>query len=171
MMSVLPHLRTADAQLQVHVLSATLGGFAWAQLIALAHVLTILFTTASSGSCYQQVLPLTASCVSVICGLMMIYAIGSPRGTTAFQTTPQGTCIILAALASLASIVMCLGVPNMSRRHRSRKPIPIKRMNMLGLVGSSEVCMCSCNMCSTTSAIWDPVISGLCRNMFCEAIT
>ncbi|KAL0049305.1 hypothetical protein WJX82_010880 [Trebouxia sp. C0006] len=79
------------------------------------------------------VLPLTASAVSVICGLMMIYAIGSPRGTTAFQTTPQGTCIILAALASLASIGMCLGVPNMSRRHRSRKPIPIKRMNLLGL--------------------------------------
>ncbi|KAL0031297.1 hypothetical protein WJX79_001595 [Trebouxia sp. C0005] len=79
------------------------------------------------------VLPLVASTVSIICGLMVIYAIGSPRSTTAFQTTPQGTCIILAALASLANIVMCMGVSNMSRRHRSRKPIPIKRMSLLGL--------------------------------------
>ncbi len=107
-------------------------------------------------------LPPTASAVSVICGLMMIYAIGSPRGTTAFQTTPQGTCIILAALASLASILMCLGVPNMSRRHRSRKPIPIKRMNLLGLVGSSEVCLCSCVVCSAACAVWSPDIIGLC---------
>lgn len=50
MMSVMLQLRTADAQLQVHLSSATLDGFAWVQLIALAHVLTTVFNTASSGS-------------------------------------------------------------------------------------------------------------------------
>lgn len=137
------------------------NGFAWVLLIVIAHVPTTVQHCLIWIIC-QQVLPLVASTVSIICGLMVIYAIGSPRSTTAFQTTPQGTCIILAALASLANIVMCMGVSNMSRRHRSRKPIPIKRMSLLGLVGSSGVCLCSCNMCSATFAVWSPDVAALC---------
>ena len=154
-MSVMPQLRTADAQPQVH--DVIIICYTRWLCMGIVHCPSTWFDH-SLQHCLiwiicQQVLPLIASCVSVICGLMMIYAIGSPRGTTAFQTTPQGTCIILAALASLASILMCMGVPKMSRRHRSRKPIPIKRMNLLGLVGSSGVYLWTCDVCSATSAI------------------
>ena len=63
-----------------------------------------------------------------------MYTIGSPYGTMAFVTTPQGACMVLAGVGSLGCIVMCLGIPNMSRRLRRRAPVALKRMSQLGLV-------------------------------------
>ncbi len=86
-----------------------------------------------------QILPFAACFVAVICGLMLIYGIGSPHGTQVFNTTPQGACIILSAAGSAACILMCFAVPHMSRRLRIRghAPVAVKRMNYLGLVRHS----------------------------------
>ena len=81
-----------------------------------------------------QVLPFGACTVSGVCGFLLMYNIGSPQGTHAFSTTPQGACIILSAVGSAACIGMCLGVPHVSRRWRLREPAPVKRMSRLGLV-------------------------------------
>ena len=66
-----------------------------------------------------------------------MYNVGSPQGTHAFSTTPQGACIILSAAGSVACIVMCLGVPHVSHRLGLRMPEPMKRMSRLGLVSHS----------------------------------
>ena len=84
-----------------------------------------------------QVLPFAACSVTVISGFLLMYNVGSPQGTHAFSTTPQGACIILSAAGSAACIVMCLGVPHMSRRLGLRAPEPMKRMSRLGLVSQS----------------------------------
>lgn len=82
-----------------------------------------------------KVQPVVAWGLCLTCGLMLMYAIGSPRGTTAFQTTPQGTFILLAATSSVACIAMCLAIPFMSQRLlRRRAPVGIKRMSLVGLV-------------------------------------
>ena len=83
---------------------------------------------------HLQVLPCAACSVTVVCGFLLMYNVGSPQGTHAFSTTPQGACIILSAAGSVACIVMCLGVPHMSRRLRLHVPEPVKRMSRLGLV-------------------------------------
>ncbi len=69
--------------------------------------------------------------------MMLVYSIRSPNGTTAFETTPQGACIIASAVGSAACIAICLGVPYLSRRLRHRAPPVVKRMNRLGLVSVS----------------------------------
>ncbi|DBA95223.1 TPA: Na+/Pi symporter, variant 2 [Trebouxia sp. C0006] len=78
--------------------------------------------------------PVVAWGLCLTCGLMMMYTVGSPRGTTASQTTPQSTCILLAAASSVACIAVCLAMPFMSQRLlRRRAPVAIKRMSLVGL--------------------------------------
>ncbi len=86
---------------------------------------------------YLQWLPVVLCVVSVECVLMLVYNIRSPNGTTAFDITPQGAVIIAAAVGSMASIAMCLGVPCLSRRLWHHAPPLVKRMNRLGLVSTS----------------------------------
>ena len=83
-----------------------------------------------------QVLPPTASLVAITCSLLLMYAIGSPRGTNAFDVTSQAACMLLAVVGSAACVSMCLGVPGMSRRRMRRAPIAIRKMNLLGLVST-----------------------------------
>lgn len=83
-----------------------------------------------------QGLPMCLSVAASLGVLMMIYAIGSPVGTTAFETTPQGTCVIMTAVGIGACLIATMLVPFVSRRMSRRMPVPvpIKRMNLLGLV-------------------------------------
>ena len=78
-------------------------------------------------------------CTSAACSmgvLMVIYAIGSPRGTTYLQTSPQGTIVIMAAVNIGICLLVTVLIPCLSRHMSKRRPAPnaIKRMNLLGLV-------------------------------------
>ena len=107
-------------------------------LTGYAIVLTTQLNITESLACqvqlHLQVQPFAACSVTVVCGFLLMYNVGSPQGTHAFSTTPQGACIILSAAGSVACIVMCLGVPHISRRLSLRVPEPMKRMSRLGLV-------------------------------------
>ena len=83
-----------------------------------------------------QRMPWHACICSAVAGLALIYAIQSPRGTTWFHTTPQGSCIILAAVGSAACLLYTVLIPCMTRHMRNKLPqsATIKRMNLLGLV-------------------------------------
>ncbi|KAL3131923.1 Na+/Pi symporter [Trebouxia sp. C0009 RCD-2024] len=80
-------------------------------------------------------MPMHACSSAVTAGLAVIYAVQSPRGTTWFHTTPQGSCIILAAVGSAMCILYTVLIPRMTRRMRNKLPssVAIKRMNLLGL--------------------------------------
>lgn len=56
-----------------------------------------------------QVLPPAACLVAIKCSLLLMYAIGSPRGTNALDVTPQTACMLLAVVGSVACVSMCLG--------------------------------------------------------------
>ena len=86
--------------------------------------------------CLSQRMPSYACAAAVVAGLALIYAVQSPRGTTWFRTTPQGSCIILAAVGSAACLLYTALIPYMTRHMRSKLPpsAAIKRMNLLGLV-------------------------------------
>ena len=81
-----------------------------------------------------QTLPYCACLTSIECGWLLIYAIGSPSGTTAFKVSPQGACINLAVVGSAACIITCLASPHMSHHVKRRAPVTMKRMSRLGLV-------------------------------------
>ncbi|KAL3163379.1 hypothetical protein ABBQ32_009765 [Trebouxia sp. C0010 RCD-2024] len=80
-------------------------------------------------------MPWHACVTAVVAGLSLIYAIRSPRGTTWFYTSPQGSCIILAAVGSAVCLLYTALVPCMTLRMRNQLPpsAAIKRMNLLGL--------------------------------------
>ncbi len=93
-----------------------------------------------------QVLPPAACLVAIKCSLLLMYAIGSPRGTNALDVTPQTACMLLAVVGSVACVSMCLGVPGMYCRRMCRAPIAIRKMNLLGLVStctSNQLYPCS----------------------------
>ena len=95
-------------------------------------------------------MPWHACRVAALAGLTLIYAVESPRGTNWLHTTPQGTCIILAAVGSVACIVYASLVPYLTRQMRNKLPAnaAIKRMNLLGLVRQTVgLCHCSTMSC------------------------
>ena len=90
-------------------------------------------------ACCMQVLPIAAQWMTTSCGMLLMYGIGSPFDTRIFETTPQGACIILAAVGSAAAILMSLGVKSVSYRLRTvvAPRMAVKRMSLLGLVCSA----------------------------------
>ena len=72
-----------------------------------------------------QRMPWHACICSAVAGLALIYAIQSPRGTTWFHTTPQGSCIILAAVGSAACVLYTVLIPCMTRHMLGLVRLPV----------------------------------------------
>lgn len=98
------------------------------------------FLLADQLTCYYavQAMPGTACGAAIVWGLQVFFAISSAQGLDFATWAPQETAILLAAIGSGGCLLTCLAVPRMQRFMKTRGPstIPLKRMNLLGLVRS-----------------------------------
>ena len=78
----------------------------------------------------------------MVCGLDLLYSIGSPQGFTVLNILPQLAVVVLAAAGIVFCVLTCLAVPRFTRQLRTRGPaiMQLKRMNLLGLVRCIPAC-------------------------------
>ena len=100
----------------------------------------------------------------MIWGLQLFYSIGSSQGLQVVSWSPQATVLILVTAGSVACIVTCLAVPRMQRLRYWRGPtkMPLKRMNLLGLVRAAALARLLISSCCMSSdpAFWDAFRKG-----------
>ena len=85
---------------------------------------------------YMQAIPAVACFTAMVWGLQLFYSIASPQGLQVVRWSPQATVLILVLIGSGACVSTCLAVPRVQRLKCWRGPtkMPLKRMNLLGLV-------------------------------------
>lgn len=78
---------------------------------------------------------------AVIWGLEICFSISSVQGLQVVDWAPQGIVVLLTAIGSGGCLITCLAVPRLQRMLRTRGPstIPLKRMNLLGLVSTTAL--------------------------------
>ena len=85
-----------------------------------------------------QVMPALSCFAAIIWTADLFYAVGSAQGLQVITWSPQGVVVLLLAVGTASCIVTCLLIPRMMDRLKTRGPsvLPIKRINLLGLVST-----------------------------------
>ena len=93
-----------------------------------------------------QVMPALSCFASIIWTADLFYAVGSSQGLQVITWSPQGVVILLLAVGTAGCISTCLLIPRMMDRLKTRGPnvLPIKRINLLGLVSTGVMCILCC---------------------------
>ncbi len=94
----------------------------------------------------MQVMPALSCFASIIWTADLFYAVGSAQGLQVMTWSPQGVVILLLAIGTASCIGTCLLIPCMMDRLKTRGPnvLPIKRINLLGLVSTVVMCILCC---------------------------
>ena len=108
----------------------------------------------------MQASPAVSCGTGMIWGLQLFYSIGSSQGLQVVHWSPQATVLILVVIGSSGCIAICLAVPRMQRLRYWRGPtkMPLKRMNLLGLVRAAALACLLTSFCcmSSNQALWNP---------------
>ena len=102
----------------------------------------------------MQASPAVSCGTCMIWGLQLFYSIGSSQGLQVVRWSPQATVLILVVIGSVGCITTCLSVPRMQRLRYWRGPtkMPLKRMNLLGLVRlAASACLLTSSCCMPSS--------------------
>lgn len=93
-----------------------------------------------------QVMPALTCFATIIWTADLFYAVGSAQGLQVITWSPQGVVVLLVAVGTASCLITCLQIPRMMDRLKTRGPtvLPIKRINLLGLVSTSVMCKLCC---------------------------
>ena len=93
-----------------------------------------------------QAMPALACGTAMVWGLQVFYSLGSSQGRQIVTWSPQATVLLLVLIGIGGCLVTCLAVPRVQRLRNWRGPtkMPLKRMNLLGLVRAAALLSSSC---------------------------